>query len=69
MPAPHHSIFNFFTGQMLFLIPNQQRQSNEGKKYAANAAKYITFELQQNIHSNCQRYISYAHLDMSHYII
>jgi len=27
MPAPHHSIF---TGQMLFLTPNQQQQSNEG---------------------------------------
>jgi len=27
MPAPHHS---FFTGQMPFLPPNQQRQSTEG---------------------------------------
>jgi len=27
-PAPHHSIF---TGQMLFLTPNQQCQSTEGK--------------------------------------
>jgi len=28
MPASHHSIF---TGRMLFLIPNQQCQSTEGK--------------------------------------
>jgi len=28
-PTPHHSIF---TGQMLFLMPNQQRQSTEGIK-------------------------------------
>jgi len=28
-PAPHHS--RFFMGQMLFLIPNQQRQCTEGK--------------------------------------
>jgi len=27
-PTPHHSIF---TGWMLFLTPNQQRQSTEGK--------------------------------------
>ena len=27
-PTPHHSIF---TGQMLFLMPNQQCQSTEGK--------------------------------------
>jgi len=26
-PAPHHSVF---TGQMLFLLPNQQHQSTEG---------------------------------------
>ena len=30
MPAPHHSVF---TGWMLFLPPNQQRQSIEGKVY------------------------------------
>jgi len=29
-PTPHHSIF---TGRMLFLAPNQQRQNTEGKKY------------------------------------
>jgi len=28
MPAPHHSVF---TGQMPFLLPNQQHQSTEGK--------------------------------------
>jgi len=28
MPAPNHS---FFTGRMPFLLPNQQRQSTEGK--------------------------------------
>jgi len=28
-PAPHHSIF---TGRMLFLMPNQQHQSTEGKQ-------------------------------------
>jgi len=27
MPAPHHSVF---TGQMPFLLPNQQHQSTEG---------------------------------------
>ena len=27
-PAPHHSVF---TGQMPFLLPNQQRQCTEGK--------------------------------------
>jgi len=27
IPTPHHSIF---TGQMLFLTPNQQHQSTEG---------------------------------------
>ena len=27
MPVPHHSVF---TGQMPFLLPNQQRQSTEG---------------------------------------
>ena len=32
MPAPHHS--SFFTGRMLFLPPNQQRQSTEGNKKA-----------------------------------
>ena len=31
-PAPHHS--SFFTGQMPFLPPNQQRQSTEGKNYS-----------------------------------
>jgi len=29
-PTPHHSIF---TGRMLFLMPNQQCQSNEGTKH------------------------------------
>jgi len=29
MPAPHTT--QFFTGQMPFLLPNQQRQSTEGK--------------------------------------
>ena len=29
MPAPHHSVF---TGRMPFLLPNQQRQSTEGKR-------------------------------------
>ena len=28
-PAPHHSVY--FTGRMPFLLPNQQRQSTEGK--------------------------------------
>jgi len=31
-PAPHHSIFTVFTGQMRFLTPNQQRQNTEGNK-------------------------------------
>jgi len=29
MPAPHYSVF---TSWMLFLLPNQQRQSTEGRK-------------------------------------
>jgi len=33
MPAPHHSVF---TGRMLFLPPNQQRQSTEGKLLQVN---------------------------------
>jgi len=32
MPAPHYSIV-FFTGQMPFLLPNQQCQSTEGISY------------------------------------
>ena len=32
-PAPHHSVF---TGRMLFLPPNQQRQSTEGKAQNEN---------------------------------
>jgi len=31
-PTPHHSIF---TGQMLFLAPNQQYQSPEGIRHSA----------------------------------
>ena len=34
MPAPHHS--SFFTGRMLFLPPNQQRQSTEGNTEPPN---------------------------------
>ena len=30
MPTPHHSIF--FTGQLLFLPPNEQHQSTQGNK-------------------------------------
>ena len=30
MPVPHHSVF---TGQMSFLLPNQQRQNTEGRLY------------------------------------
>jgi len=37
MPALHHS--NFFTGQMLFLVPKQQRKSNDGKVTPAETAK------------------------------
>jgi len=32
-PAPHHSVF---TGRMLFLPPNQQRQSTEGQIHHDN---------------------------------
>ena len=40
MPVPHHS--SFFTGQMPFLPPNQQRQSTEGKFLCAvNWSKLI----------------------------
>ena len=35
-PTPHHS---FFTGRMLFLPPNQQRQSTEGTKNTHNRQK------------------------------
>jgi len=36
MPAPHHS---GFTGRMLFLPPNQQRQNNEGKRLHSKVKK------------------------------
>ena len=40
MPAPHHSVF---TGQMPFLLPNQQHQSTEGawrNAYKINKHQY-----------------------------
>jgi len=44
MPVPHNSVF---TGRMLFLLPNQQRESSEGtKKHHINKNKHcvIVFE-------------------------
>jgi len=38
MPAPHHSIF---TGWMLFLMPNQQRQSTEDSSCGSNRLRQI----------------------------
>jgi len=35
-PALHHSVF---TGRMPFLLPNQQRQSTEGKKNVSKAKR------------------------------
>ena len=43
MPAPHHSVF---TGQMPFLLPNQQHQSTEGawrNAYKINKHQYRLF--------------------------
>jgi len=41
IPAPHHSVF---TGQMPFLLPNQQRQSTEGSVTdAENPEKFLIF--------------------------
>jgi len=34
-----HLITQFFTGRMLFLTPNQQRQSTEGNERAVNFLK------------------------------
>jgi len=43
---PHqHLITQFFTGQMHFLMPNQQRQSTEGRYKMITKAEYTT-----NIH-------------------
>jgi len=39
MPAPHHSVS--FTGRMLFLTPNQQCQSTEGKYYCIITVQFI----------------------------
>jgi len=44
-PAPYHSII--FTGRMLFLTPNQQRQSTEGK---CNASK-IQFSVPEYLYT------------------
>ena len=41
MPTPHHSIF---TGQMLFLPPNQQRQSTEGYNECHHRLCFLTFQ-------------------------
>jgi len=38
MAAPHHSVF---TGQMPFLLPNQQHQSTEGTMHIPNALQCI----------------------------
>jgi len=41
MPAAQHPTTQFFTGQMPFLPPNQQRQSTEGiKKNKKNVTKH-----------------------------
>ena len=37
-PTPHHSIF---TGQMLFLMPNQQRQSTEDNSSRLMKTNYM----------------------------
>jgi len=37
-PIPHHSIF---TGRMLFLTPNQQRQSTEGLQSAESTTRNV----------------------------
>jgi len=42
-PAPHHSVFSFFTGRMPFLPPNQQRQSTEDTTFkTVRPVKYKT---------------------------
>jgi len=38
MPASHHSVF---TGRMPFLLPNQQRQSTEGKRQTAATSRQV----------------------------
>ena len=37
-PASHHSVF---TGRMPFLLPNQQRQSTEGKRQTAATSRQV----------------------------
>jgi len=39
MPAPHHSVF---AGRMPFLLPNQQRQSTEGRNNNNNNNDRLT---------------------------
>ena len=52
-PAPHHS---FFTGQMPFLLPNQQRQSTEGRiQYIHSCTKYTECQTNNSpIEYNCK---------------
>ena len=44
-PTPHHSIF---TGPMLFLTPNQQRQSTEGNEYV-NMNTHASADISRNV--------------------
>jgi len=53
MPAPHHS--SFFTGQMPFLPPNQQRQSTEGKYQHLILTALTLLVGRQEGHPSCKK--------------
>jgi len=53
-PTPHHSIF---TGQMLFLMPNQQCQSTEGKKFIINTQQQVDAVIKILLQSGCWKSI------------
>jgi len=42
LQTDNHASTQFFTGRMPFLLPNQQRQSTEGKHIVINNASLIT---------------------------
>jgi len=60
MPVPHHS--SFFSGQMLFLMPNQQCQSSECKIiiHSTVSKRVPTFKLSVAL-SNLNQFSEFLH--------
>ena len=56
-PAPHHS--SFFTGQMPFLPPNQQRQSTEGNIKLVVSKKWCKIDMLLLHNTNRKYHIAY----------